>query len=251
MTERGDQDFDLWKTWSVDRNPEKLEPLLDKFEPVIQSHLRRYSGHVNIPTPSIHADLENRALQAFRTFDPTRGVQLATHVNWNLRGVHGFITQHQNLARIPENQIGKIRELTVAVHKLQDELGKVPDNAALASKLHWSPTQVKKLRTSLRKDLTTTGFQVPVGTVMPSRWEAVKALLPSELSPKEKYVFEHTTGAGGAKVMQAQEMAQKLRMSNAAISRIRALVAGKIETYGTQGVLAAPVPEAGGGDEED
>lgn len=238
MTERASQDLDLWKAWQAGgRKPDDLEPLMDRFEPVLQSHLRRYAGHVNIPTPAIQADLENRFVQAVRSFDPGRGAQLATHVNWHLKGVHGFVTQHQNLARIPENQLSRIREMTSAIHNLQDDLGKVPDNAALASRLKWSPTQVAKLRRSLRKDLLTSGFQVPVGVLEPSRWESIKSLLPAELDKKEKFVFEHTTGAGGAPIMQAQEMAKRLNVSNASISRMRAEIAKKIENYGQIGSI--------------
>ena len=132
MSERADQDLELWRKWQAGgRKPQDLEPLLDRFEPVIQSHLRQYAGHVNVPEPAIRADLENRFVQAVRSFDPSKGAQLATHVNWHLKGVHGFVAQHQNLGRIPEGQISKIRELTAAVHTLQDQLGRVPDNAEI------------------------------------------------------------------------------------------------------------------------
>jgi hypothetical protein len=236
MTERADQDLVLWRQWDAQgRKPDDLEPLLDKFEPVIHTQLRRYAGHVNVPEPTIHADLENRFIQALQSFDPNRGAQLATHVNWHLKGVHGFVAQHQNIARIPENQLSRIKDLTAAIHEAQEELGKVPDNAALASKLHWSPTQVGKLRRSLRKDLLAPQFEVPIGAIAPSRWESMKSLLPAELSPQEKFVFEHTTGAGGAPIMQAQQMAKKLRMSNAGISRLRASVAKRLESYGVTG----------------
>lgn len=234
MSEQAGQDLELWRKWQAGgRKPTDLEPLLDQFEPVIQSQLRRYAGHVNVPEPAIRADLENRFVQAARTYDPDRGAQLATHVNWHLKGVHGFVAQHQNLGRIPESQIPRIRELTSAVHTLQDQLGRVPDNAALASRLNWSPTQVAKLRRSLRKDLLAPALQVPVGSIIPSAWEALKALLPAELAPKEKFVFQHTTGAGGATIMQAQQMAKKLHVSNAAISRIRARIADTIEQKGS------------------
>lgn len=238
MSEQAAQDLELWRTWQAGgRKPSDIEPLLDQFEPVIQTQLRRYAGHVNVPEPAIRADLENRFVQAARSFDPGRGVQLATHVNWHLKGVHGFVAQHQNLGRIPESQMPKIRELTSAVHVLQDELGRVPDNAALASRLNWSPTQTARLRRSLRKDLLAPGLQMPVGSLMPSAWEAMKSLLPAELDPKEKFVFEHTTGAGGARVMQAQQMAKKLRISNAAVSRLRARIADKIEQKSSIGTV--------------
>jgi len=229
---RSDQDFELWKRWK-DRGekPDDMEPLLDQFEPMIGQQLGRYAGKVNIPDTAIRADLENRFVTAVRTYDPNRGTQLGTHVGWHLKGVHRFVTKNQNLGRIPENQISRIGELTAATHILQDELGKVPDNAAVAAKMKWSPAQVKKLRRALRKDLLTTGFEAPVGSITPSRWDAVQHLIPSELDEREQYIFRHTTGAGGAKVMQAQEIAKRLGVSNAAVSRARAAVAKKIEQY--------------------
>lgn len=236
MTEKAEKDLVLWRQWDTGgQKSGDLEPLLDAFEPVINSHLRRYAGHVNIPEPTIHADLENRFVRALQTFDPNRGAQLATHVNWHLKGVHGFVAQHQNIARIPEHQLSKIKDLTAAVHEAQEELGKVPDNAVLASRLNWSPTQVKKLRRSLRKDLLAPAFQVPIGGIVPSRWEEMKSLLPAELSPKEKFVFEHTLGIGKKPVIKAIDMAKRLHTSNAGISRLRSAVAKKIEMYGAPG----------------
>lgn len=230
MSSRSDIDLSLWRQWDLGgRRPDDMEPLLDQFEPVIQSHLHKYTGKVNIPTPSIRADLENRFAQALGTFDPNKGVQLSTHVNWNLKGTHGFIVQNQNIGRIPENQIARLREYTTTVGQLQEDLGKMPDDTVVASKMHWSPTQVKRLRRSLRKDLSTSNFEVPIGGVTPTRWDAIKQLLPSELSPQERFVFKHTVGS---KPMQAQAMARALRVSNAAVSRIRARVAKRIEEMG-------------------
>jgi len=238
MTARSDNDLELWRQWDLSgRKPDALEPLLDKFEPLIQSQYRRYAGRVNIPDSAIRADLENRFFDAVGTYNPKKGTQLSTHVSWHLKGVHGFVTQNQNLGRIPENQAAKIRELTTATAQLQDAMGRVPDDVALASKMHWSPTQVRKLRRSLRRDLQTTGFAVPVGVYAPSRWEAIKSMLPAELSKEQKFVFQHTTGAGGAPILQAQEIAKRLGISNAGVSRHREDIARKLEQYGPIGSL--------------
>lgn len=250
MSSRADQDFYLWKQWDTQgRRPEAMEPLLDAFEPLLQSHLRRYAGKVNIPDATLRADLENRFAKALKGYDPSRGTQLSTHVNWHLKGLHGFVTQHQNLARIPESQISRIRELTTVTNQMQEALGKVPDDVALASRMNWSPTQVKKLRRSLRKDLQSTAFEVPVGTVTPSRWEDIKGLLPEELSKREQFVFKHTTGSGGARILQAQDIARRLGVSNAAVSRDRENIARRIESYGPIGSLPIGAIDAPG--EED
>lgn len=251
-TDRSQKDLDLWQHWtSGGRKPDDLEPLLDQFEPVLQSHLRQYSGKVNIPEPTIRADLENRFAKAVKTYDPGKGTQLATHVNWHLRGTHGFIVQNQNLGRIPENQVSKIRQYVTTSHQLQERLGGLPDDVAVASKMNWSPTQVKKLRRGMRRDLTTAAFDVPIGGVTPSRWNEIKELLPGELDDKEKYVFRHTVGVGGAKLIPAQDMAKHLGVSGAAISRARAAVARKLEKYIPSGIpMGRLVPSMGDGDEE-
>lgn len=248
------QDLETWSAWDRSgRTPDAMEPLLDRFEPMIEQHYRRYAGHVNIPDVAVRADLENRFAQAVRSYRPEMGTQLGTHVWTHLKGVHRFVTQHQNMARIPENQVGRIGQMTAAVHELQEDLGRVPDNVALASRMNWSPTQVKRLRRSLRRDLSSAQFQTPVGTIMPSRWEAIKRLLPAELTPEQKFVFQHTTGAGGSPILQAQEIARRLRKSNAAVSRIRADIANRLEQYGVLSPAAPIMPLTPGdfGDGED
>jgi hypothetical protein len=156
------------------------------------------------------------------------------------------VTQQQNMGRIPENQVGRIAQLTAATHTLQEDLGRVPDNVALASRMNWSPTQVARLRKSLRKDLASTQFQVPIGSVMPSRWEAIKSLLPAELSPEQNFVFRHTTGSGGAPILQAQEIARRLKKSNASVSRIRNDIAKLLERYGVLAPSSPVMPVAEG-----
>jgi len=252
MSEVSGQDLSLWRQWDAGgRTPDQMENLLDKFAPMIEQHHRRYAGHVNIPDTAIRADLENRFAKAMQTYDPSKGTQLSTHVWSHLKGVHRFVVQQQNLSRIPENQASRIAQLNATFHELQEDLGRIPDNVALASRMNWSPTQVARLRGSLRKDLSSTQFQVPVGSVMPSRWEAIKSLLPAELTPKQMFVFKHTTGAGGARVLQAQDIAKKLHTSNASISRIRADLASKLEQYGVLAPASHVLPEAGGSPEVD
>ena len=75
---------------------------------------------------------------------------------------------------------------------------------------------------------------------------------PTELMQvTQMFVFKHTTGAGGARVLQAQDIAKKLHTSNASISRIRADLASKLEQYGVLAPASHVLPEAGGQPEVD
>lgn len=253
-SERAALDLDLWRSWDRGgRTPELMEPLLDQFTPLLESQVRRYVGHVNIPDSALRAEFEDQFAKAARSFDPNRGVQLSTHVVNHLRGARRFVVQHQNMGRIPEHQINKIHQLTSAVHELQDELGRVPDHYALASRLNWSPTQIKRLRSGLRKDLLSSQFQASVGVLTPSRWETLKMLLPAELGERQKFVFKHTVGLPGAPILRAQEIARRLKVSPATVSKDRADIAKKLERYLTPTSLS-PTPhllEYDGGEEDD
>jgi DNA-directed RNA polymerase specialized sigma subunit len=226
------QDLQLWTDWNQGgRRPHDLEPLLDHLDPLIHSAVNQYAGKVNIPSEALQSKAEDLAIRGIRTFTPEKA-QLSTHVAWQLRGLNRFVTTYQNVARIPQHQTHRIQELITTRDRMSSDLGRPPTDYALARKLHWSPRQVSSLQKGLsRRVLDPELFKLKdPRSFVPSRFNEVLRLLPSELGPRERFVFQSTYGLGKRQIS-AKQMATKLQTSQATISRMRKRVADVIARY--------------------
>ncbi|NMC34638.1 MAG: hypothetical protein GYA36_19625 [Veillonellaceae bacterium] len=233
MTPGGSQDLQMWQAWNENgRKPDDLEPLMKRLDPLINSHVSIYAGKVNIPPDAIQAKAEELAIQAIKSYNPNAGAQLATHVAWHLRGLNRFATTYQNPARIPQHQTHKIQELLSVRDRYIEQFGRPPTDFALAKKLNWSPRQVQRLQKGLtRKALDPELFATSdPRTYQPSRFREIIALLPQQLKGRDKFVFKGTYGIGMPE-MTTNQMARKLNVSPATVSRIRKSIAGTIEQY--------------------
>ena len=64
-----------------------------------------------------------------------------------------------------------------------------------------------------------------------SRHNEIMRLLPYELGPDEKQVFEYVYGIGGKPKLEPGQIAQKLAMSSSKVSRIKKSIAIKYSKY--------------------
>lgn len=227
------QDLQLWHAWDTGgRKMGDLEPLLDRLDPLIHNQVGQYAGRVNIPGEAIRSKAEDLAIHGIQTFDPGKGTQLSTHVFGQLRGLNRFITTYQNPARIPQHQVHRINELMTLRDRMTADLGRPPTDYALAKKMNWSPRQVASLTKGLtRRVLDPELFKLKdPRSFEPSRFREVVDLLPTELTPREQFVFKSIYGIGGPP-QSATQIARKIKASPATVSRIRKRVASTISHY--------------------
>lgn len=224
----------LWESWKQGgERPSDLEPLMRELDPLINSQVSVYSGKVNIPPDAIQAKAEDLVVTALQSYSAGKGAKLATHVFNHLRGLNRFATKYQNPARIPQHQTHKIRELMETRDRMTAQLGRPPTDYALAKKMRWSPRQVARLQTGLRrKALDPELFKTrDPRRYQTSRFQEVMQFLPRQLGPNEQFVFQRTYGLEGTKPLSVSQMAKKLRTSPATVSRIRRNIADTIAQH--------------------
>lgn len=223
------KEIDLWHTWNTQgRKPEQLKPLYESYKPLLQSEANKFRG-LELPTSTIHAELRKHFVNAVKTYDPKRGTQLNTWVRTNLQKNSRFIKTYQNLGKIPESQISKIREFNQAKETLTNQFGYEPDTRTMADHLKWPHKRVIQLQKELRKDNPTSGYpHDPAETLTPKELEAVHILqYDTRMSPEERTVYEYTFGMNGKPKLQPGQIAKQTKIHPSKISRIR----GKLKTY--------------------
>ena len=228
---RQQKELEMWQTWRAGgKKPEDLRPLLKSFEPMIQKQAAVYKGHVRIPPSAIDLEFKRQFLAALEHYDPKKGA-LGTYVYQYLNKAKRFITNYQNVARIPENRIYKITEFRNAQTFLDEELGRPPTHDELSKSLGWTPREVARMSSEMRKDIQTSVFEEDPHAVEPSKEDEIMRLIQYELTPEELQVYRHTFGLGGAPKLSPGEISAKLNMTPSKVSRIRKRLTEKVEVY--------------------
>jgi len=226
------KELEMWQAWKDGgMDPKDLEPLLKSFRPMIRSKSNVYKGKVKmIPDSAIEAEFQLRFVDALRSYDPTKG-SLGTYVYRYLDKSKRFIVENQNIGRIPENRVYKLKLYTTRRDELTEDLGKIPSVSEMAKNLGWPLAEAKRMDAELRNDLTTQGFEEDPYALTPSKSEEVLRLAKYELTGNERAVYEHLTGFGRPQLTSTNEIAKALGMPDYQVSRLKNAIKKKLERY--------------------
>lgn len=234
LTATRSKELDLWHTWkSNGQKPEHLEPLLKSLDPLIQKSVNRYRGQVEIPEKTLEFKHRKLAIDALKTYDPSKGAQIQTHVTWALKKADRFVKQHQNFARIPENVAGKIGKYQAAKSELTEKFGHEPDDISLAEHSGLSLKMVKTINKSLRKGLNQSGGDTDLNLAHSSydREMEVALLIYPQLTPEERKVHELSVGLNGHPRLKPGEIAKRLGFDGSKVSKLRRSIIEKMQPY--------------------
>jgi len=234
--------YEEWKDapmgWSKDQ---AYSVLMKTLEPAVMSAANTYRP-APVPTQTMELEAKRLAGEAVRNWNPSSGMSLASYIGTMVRQrLYRWVTQHQNVARIPEAQVGKIGPFQLALNDLSDQFGREPTTEELADHMAVSPKFVARLRKSLRSDLIASNVMGSVGdegsvadTIedIPHDPDYERAMLGYYgLTPQEKQVFDFSMGAHGQPKLKAGELAIRLKVSPARISALKQSVGLKIKPY--------------------
>jgi RNA polymerase primary sigma factor len=230
---REQQAYSDWKSatsgWAKDQ---ALEKLLKTLDGPIHAAINVFRA---APMPQATMELEAKriAVQAIKGWDSSAGMTLGPYVGTQVRQkLYRYVATYQNVGRIPEEQVGQIGKLNVAIEGLGEKLGREPTTEELADHLAIPTAHVARLRKSLRKDI----FE---SSVEEEGFEAVKSDLNFErammayygMNDQEKQVFDFALGAHGQPKLSPGDMAKRLGVGNSRISALKESVARKIQPY--------------------
>ena len=233
---RKQHELDQLTQWKQTGNPAHLAPLLEAFQPILANATRKYKAPT-IPEAAFQAQLTTHLIQAFETFDPTRGAALNTHVENRLRKVHRYNNRHQNFSYIPPEPASFIGPIDRAQAELQDELGRAPTHSEIAGHLGIKERLVNRVQTARRADIPSSAFEDDPFEKSIGRNDEVLSLLPYSLNEKQREVFQYLYGdkkhlipRKGGKVNMGQ-LATMLGMSGSQLSRIHASIGDAFKKY--------------------
>lgn len=224
--------------WTKDQAFDRLTKSL---EGAVMSAANTYRA-APVPTQTLELEAKRLAGQAIKDWDPKGGMALAGYIGTMVRQrLYRWVTQNQNVARIPEAQVGQIGHFQLAINDLSSRFGREPTTDELADHMGIHPKYVSRLRRALRSDLiasNATDAEGDDGSMadsiedIPHDQDYERAMLGYYgLNEQEKHVFDYSLGAHGQLKLKPGEIAAKMGLSPARISALKESVGSKIKPY--------------------
>lgn len=219
----------LAKEWKKTQSPSLVKPLLQDLQPTINKALTSFAGK---DSRNLGTRAKLLALDAIKTYDPSKQTRLKTHVMNSLQRLNRYRAQRANLAHIPENVIYGKQKVEQAMRHLEDRKGREPTIAELSDYLKVSP---KKIQNFYRYSPTASEgqYESEIGIESYGKRrdpiELWKEYVYKDLSPTEKKIFEWSTGYRGVKQLPKGEIARKLKIHPSKLSQIINNIANKLQ----------------------
>lgn len=142
-----------WERYLKDRDPEARRKLLNRYLPLVRNVAGRMA--INFPRSVELCDLINTGviglIEAFRNFDPERGVKFETYAVPRIRGA--ILDELRSLDWVPRSTRAKAREIERALLGFENKHGRPPTDEELAKVLNLS---IEELHLSLEDVSKTT-----------------------------------------------------------------------------------------------
>lgn len=124
-----------WAKYQKYQDPAVRRRLLNRYLPLVRNVAGRMA--INFPRSVELCDLINTGVigltEAFRNFDPDRGVKFETYAVPRIRGA--ILDELRSLDWVPRSTRAKAREIERALLSFENEIGRPPTDEELAKKL--------------------------------------------------------------------------------------------------------------------
>lgn len=228
------KELEMWKQWKQSKKSEDLRPIVQSMQPLIQDSVNTWRGRVRfVPDEAIEAEFKNHAIQAIRTYDPSKGAQLGTWVRHNLRKGGRFVKTYQNVGRVVEQRTDVIGDYNQTKAELGETMNRAPTEQEMLTALktkrpdyNWSKNELKRMESELRADILSSAFESDMNVYTPSLDKEIAAHLHEELSEDEKKVWNLIHGPNATQGKTGL-MAKELGWSDPKVSRMRKSIEAK------------------------
>lgn len=220
------KDILLYNTWKQSGSKRDMTNLVNHLSPLIYREVSRAAG--TLPLAALNAEGKTWAIKGIKSFDPSKGFALSTHVTNYLQRVRRMNYKYQHAARLPENMKREFHKYNSGLSQLSDELNRDPTEEELASHLGWSKGQVVKFKKNVYSDHLESGNEKATEVVQYTDNNLLMDSLLSRLSADEKFILNNKGK------MSATELATKLGVNNNRLNYLQNKLVDKITGLKTE-----------------
>lgn len=215
-------EYDYWRTEPTQEN---LRAVVDSLQPSIDGFLRSIGADSD---PYLKAEARVLAAGAVQKYSPLHGTQLKTFVSGQLQPLRRTKRESQGAIRLPERVQLDAWALQRAENEFMDQHNREPDLEELSDWAKMPVRRIRKVRQQLRPTASETQLEqaVPGQTVDYSDEAAEYVYRDADYIDRK--IMEWKIGYGGSKTLNPSEIATKLKISPAQLSRRSAKLSLKI-----------------------
>ncbi len=211
-----EKDLQLYEAWKKSQSPVDLEKLLQQLDPLIQAQVNQRSG--TLARPLLQAQAKALAVKAIKSYKPTFGAKISTHVTNQLQKLSRVNYAHQNALRIPEHSMVQYNTFNIALEDFKTEFGRDPSSEELADTLKWSPKKVEQFRVNFGRKEHLESTESAQGTYVPYAHDPRIDYAYHSMSQRQQAIFEHTTGYQNASKLSNSNIMKKLSITQGVLS---------------------------------
>lgn len=219
-----------WTQWKNTGAQEDYNKLLKEAEPVINSAITSYAPN---SSPAVKSKAKVLASKAIKSYDPTKGTKLKTHLHVQLQPIQREAGTYSTVYA-PERVRMDLSKLKQMQRQFFDEQGREPNDDELADFTGLSKKRLEHIRKfdrnllpeGMLEETSDTGSGLPRTQEAAYLWEDY---VYNELGPKDKLIYDLKTGRHGGDPLGTGDIARKLGISAGAVSQRLAKIASRIE----------------------
>ena len=208
-----------YDNWKKEPNPLNVKAVLTELKPTIESALTSYAPE---DKDILRTRANIMAVNAINMYDPTQRTKLSSYVFNHLKGLNREKARRKNVVHVPENILLERNKIQKATDSFQSEYGREPTLDELADDTGLS---IKRIEYASKKKAARSGSQLlsEKGDSLFTKAEDPQRVWADyvyhDLDGPDKKIFEWSPGYGGTDKIQKMDIAKRLNISPAAVSR--------------------------------
>ena len=210
---------DAYDAWSKEKTPGNTSMMLKTLKPTIESALTSYAG---TEKDSLRTKATLMALHAVDTYDPAKRAQLKSHVFNHLKGLNREKARRFNAVHIPENVLLERNRINKEYKAFQAEHDREPTMDELSDATGLSHKRIEYAENNNTQRSSSQLLSEKGDSLFKRTGDSQKIwsdYVYHDLDGPDKKIFEWSTGYGGVVKISKGDIARRLRISPAAVSR--------------------------------
>lgn len=216
---------DSLASWHKSQAPQDLHKVIGHLQPTIDKALATYAPNAG---PIVADRARLLASQAVKTFDPTKGANLHTHVFRQLQAVQRLAPTITDPLVMPERLRRDRGQVAQHIREVEDNLGREASDEEVAELAELPVNRVTKVRRMLHANIPESALEdvdedegegadiiAHQQTPMDDWHDAVY----HDLGDIDRVIMQYRTGYRGYDILPNQEIARRLKVSPAAVTQ--------------------------------
>ncbi len=214
-------------TWNQQQTPANMSSLLRVASPIMDKAVTTYAGR---QSPVLKSKAKSLAIKAFRSYNPNMGTKLRTHLMTQLQPLRRSAIRSGQIIREPERMVYDRRTLHNAQRTFIDQFGRDPAQDELADTTGLSVRRIRAIQKT-RPAVATGQFgdTHEIATEDDSAADMWMEYVYHDLDPRDKQILDWKLGRHGQERISSTEIARRLGISSAAVSKRTANIATRLQ----------------------